>query len=52
MLVFHSSDQCFTSPDISRSRSALDFGRGFYVTRLKDQAEKYASFPRDLLTGA
>lgn len=43
MLVFHSSDQCFDSPDITHSRVALDFGKGFYVTRLKDQAEKYAN---------
>lgn len=25
------------------SREALDFGKGFYVTRLKDQADKYAN---------
>ena len=43
MLVFHSSDQCFESPDVLHSRDALDFGKGFYVTRLRDQAEKYAN---------
>lgn len=43
MLVYHSSDQCFVSPDIEHSREALDFGKGFYVTRLQDQAEKYAN---------
>lgn len=43
MLVYHSSDQCFTSPDVEHSRNALDFGKGFYVTRLKEQAEKYAN---------
>lgn len=42
MLVFHSSNQCFTDPDIEHSREALDFGKGFYVTRLREQAEKYA----------
>lgn len=42
MLVFHSSNQCFTDPDIEHSRDALDFGKGFYVTRLMEQAEKYA----------
>lgn len=42
MLVYHSSNQCFTNPDIMHSREALDFGKGFYVTKLKDQAEKYA----------
>ena len=43
MLVYHSSDQCFISPDVMHSRDALDFGKGFYVTRLRDQAEKYAN---------
>ncbi len=43
MLVYHSSDQCFTNPDVAHSREALDFGKGFYVTRLKEQAEKYAN---------
>ena len=38
MLVYHSSDQCFTVPDVVHSREALDFGKGFYVTRLKEQA--------------
>lgn len=42
MIVYHSSDQCFSTPDVDHSREALDFGKGFYVTRLKDQAEKYA----------
>ena len=49
MLVYHTSDQCFDSPDIVHSREALDFGKGFYVTRLKLQADKYAS--RFLRTG-
>ncbi|MDE6437991.1 MAG: DUF3990 domain-containing protein, partial [Muribaculaceae bacterium] len=43
MLVYHSSDQCFTKPDVEHSRDALDFGKGFYLTRLKEQAEKYAN---------
>ena len=41
MLVYHSSNQCFTTPDVVHSREALDFGKGFYVTRLREQAEKY-----------
>lgn len=43
MLVYHASDQCFEYPDVLHSRNALDFGKGFYVTRLKDQADKYAN---------
>ncbi|MDE6682089.1 MAG: DUF3990 domain-containing protein [Muribaculaceae bacterium] len=50
MLVYHSSDQCFTMPDVNHSRNALDFGKGFYVTRLKEQAIKYAN--RFLRTGS
>ncbi|MDE5975209.1 MAG: DUF3990 domain-containing protein [Muribaculaceae bacterium] len=49
MLVYHSSNQCFKSPDVCHSRDALDFGKGFYVTRLMEQAEKYAG--RFLRTG-
>lgn len=43
MLVYHTSDQCFDSPDVVHSRNALDFGKGFYVTKLKQQADKYAN---------
>lgn len=42
MLVYHTSDQCFDAPDVMHSREALDFGKGFYVTRLSEQAENYA----------
>ena len=42
MRVYHSSYCKIEKPDIIHSRNALDFGRGFYVTKLKEQAEKYA----------
>lgn len=42
MIVYHTSDQQFTVPDVEHSRNALDFGKGFYVTRFREQAEKYA----------
>lgn len=42
MLVYHTSDRCFVAPDVTHSRDALDFGKGFYVTRLREQAEQYA----------
>lgn len=29
MLVYHSSDQLFTMPDVKHSRDGLDFGKGF-----------------------
>lgn len=49
MIVYHSSYLHFTKPDVLHSRDALDFGKGFYVTRFKEQAEKYAN--RFLRTG-
>lgn len=49
MLVYHTSDQQIETPDVAHSREALDFGKGFYVTRLKDQAVSYAD--RFLKTG-
>ena len=43
MIVYHCSNQQFVFPDVQHSRDALDFGKGFYVTRLKEQADKYAN---------
>ncbi|MCF0181666.1 MAG: DUF3990 domain-containing protein [Muribaculaceae bacterium] len=42
MRVYHTSDMQIECPDNLHSRNALDFGKGFYVTKLKEQAEKYA----------
>lgn len=42
MKVYHTSNLVIEKPDTLHSRDALDFGRGFYVTKLKTQAEKYA----------
>ena len=42
MKVYHGSNIAVVHPDISHSRSYLDFGRGFYVTTVKDQAENWA----------
>lgn len=42
MLVYHTSDTQILNPDVQHSRNALDFGKGFYVTRIKDQAIKYS----------
>lgn len=43
MIVFHASDSIVLKPDVLHSREALDFGRGFYVTLLHEQAVKYAA---------
>ncbi len=42
MLVYHTSDIHFSDPDVNHSRDGLDFGKGFYVTRLREQAENYS----------
>lgn len=41
MKVYHSSYCIIQSPDIRFSRDKLDFGKGFYVTTLEEQAEKW-----------
>lgn len=42
MIVYHSSYLVVDRPDIHHSREALDFGKGFYVTAIRDQALRYA----------
>lgn len=42
MEVYHASMVRVEHPDVFHSRKFLDFGQGFYVTTLKDQAIKYA----------
>ena len=43
MEVYHSSPVVVESPDITHSRAFLDFGPGFYVTTLQEQAVKYGA---------
>ena len=38
MKVYHGSSVVVRSPDIFHSRAKVDFGKGFYVTPLKEQA--------------
>lgn len=42
MIVYHGSSLQIIKPEISYSKSYLDFGKGFYVTTFKSQAEKWA----------
>lgn len=42
MILYHTSDKRIEHPDIRFSRAYLDFGKGFYLTPNKSQAEKYA----------
>ncbi|MBP5418423.1 MAG: DUF3990 domain-containing protein [Bacteroidales bacterium] len=41
MRLYHSSNMIVAHPDTSHSRNYLDFGRGFYLTSIYEQAEKY-----------
>lgn len=42
MRLYHSSNIIVEKPDTSHSRKYLDFGRGFYLTSIYDQAIRYA----------
>lgn len=39
MIVYHGSLEIVKNPDIQHSFRPLDFGKGFYVTTVKTQAE-------------
>ena len=42
MKVFHGSNMIVDKPDVMHSYRALDFGKGFYVTTVWEQAERWA----------
>ncbi len=42
MKLYHSSNVSIEQPDTKHSRLYLDFGRGFYLTSLHEQAVRYA----------
>ncbi len=42
MIVYHGSNMEVIRPDILHSRDNLDFGKGFYITPLYEQAKKWA----------
>ena len=41
MKLYHTSNVRIPSPDTRHSRNHLDFGRGFYLTPLEEQARNY-----------
>ena len=43
MKLYHGSYVTVEKPDIAFSRANVDFGRGFYVTPIKEQAVSWAS---------
>ena len=42
MIVYHGSDTIVENPDVIHSKKYLDFGKGFYVTTVREQAERLA----------
>ncbi len=42
MIVYHGSNQQIKQPTTKFSKKYLDFGKGFYLTTYKNQAEKWA----------
>ena len=52
MILYHGSFLEITNPDLVHSRSNVDFGRGFYVTPMHEQAAKWCGkFKRRGKTG-
>ena len=43
MIFYHGSFEKVERPDISFSRNNTDFGKGFYTTTIKSQAEKWTN---------
>lgn len=42
MRLYHGSTLSIEKPDISHSRGNLDFGKGFYLTSIPEQARRWA----------
>ena len=41
MILYHGSYLAIENPDLLHSRSNLDFGKGFYLTSIREQAVKW-----------
>ena len=52
MRLFHGSTTVVSNPDVTKSRANLDFGRGFYLTSYREQAEGWARRKAFLESGA
>ena len=48
MIVYHGGIDVIENPDITHSYRPLDFGKGFYITTVKEQAEKWAKRKADI----
>ena len=49
MIVYHGSIEIVEKPDVKHSYRTLDFGMGFYVTTVREQAERWARRKADIL---
>ncbi len=49
MIVYHGSTEIVKKPDVRHSYRTLDFGMGFYVTTVREQAERWARRKADIL---
>ncbi len=47
MKLYHGSTMAVRKPTISRGRTKTDFGKGFYTTTNREQAEKWAQIKKD-----
>ncbi|MCL2101000.1 MAG: DUF3990 domain-containing protein [Fibromonadales bacterium] len=52
MKLYHGSNSLFERVDLSKSRDKRDFGKGFYTTTIKKQAESWAEAVFDRYGGA
>ena len=43
MILYHGSYITISSPNVSHSRNRLDFGTGFYLTNIYEQAKNWAA---------
>ena len=43
MILYHGSLEAIVNPDLSFSRENTDFGKGFYTTTIKSQAESWTN---------
>jgi len=41
MILYHGSNHDFNNVDLSKSKDRRDFGRGFYTTTIKEQAQQW-----------
>ncbi|RGY94107.1 DUF3990 domain-containing protein [Parabacteroides sp. AM58-2XD] len=43
MIVYHGSYCRVKRPELTFSREKLDFGKGFYITPIREQAERWSN---------